>query len=750
MIDPIRYYFDELPLHPPPARLESFTSYLTRLAQANGHKSIYEITWLTENSKGFHRLERSPDYPHPLCESIAQLVGCAENRLHRTSFLYLGRRFGSSIHTRSFHRFLGGSLSSSLRYCSRCLAQSASPYYSLIWRFLSVPGCAVHECALLDACGHCGAALPLFQARFPRMAICPRCQGDLRLCRVSPLLQDALQLSRKITRDLEWLLSPIEGVSIEENLAKVIGKRFASFRHQHGLSIEEVATLMGKDESIVLDIEMVYPFRRATFRDYMRYADLLGYALYEIIDVTDNEHLMNVSEEQVFERVEVAVKRLKAQDEPITRRRIASMVAIPVARLEQHPRVRSLLHRYRREWKGQAKRQREEGMIKQMEQTIQYLEMLGEPVMLQRVCSIIGVPYTVMTSRRAKARFVQVMCDLKEDKVQTWLLLQNELLKEVEQSFQQLERSNQPMTVRNICKIVGVPMKYLRQFPRIEMGLLQKDIALSKHGKQNALVQNDFIKLVEDAVKQLHNLGESLTIQRICDLTGLSRWQLRRNPQIAHLLKSAREEARIFTWQRKEEQRHKREEHLLELVKQAIIHLQLRAEPVSLRKVSQIVGYSARTLRSYPHIKTYFQKYQETNVCNQEYRRQYEDELIRRVQQVIVGLRMRGHPITLRSVCGELGWPQQRLERYGRVRALFKQYKGYQRFTRQSVEQQEQELLTQIEQAAQRLKGAGEPVLPRTVGMLIHFPFQRLDDFPRVRVRFQQMLDEYHQIQKHC
>ena len=32
-----QYYFDTLPIHPPPERLESLTSYLIRLAEANDH-----------------------------------------------------------------------------------------------------------------------------------------------------------------------------------------------------------------------------------------------------------------------------------------------------------------------------------------------------------------------------------------------------------------------------------------------------------------------------------------------------------------------------------------------------------------------------------------------------------------------------------------------------------------------------------------------------------------------------------------
>ena len=37
------YFFDTLPVHPQPEQLESFTSYLTRLAEANGIQLVSQL-----------------------------------------------------------------------------------------------------------------------------------------------------------------------------------------------------------------------------------------------------------------------------------------------------------------------------------------------------------------------------------------------------------------------------------------------------------------------------------------------------------------------------------------------------------------------------------------------------------------------------------------------------------------------------------------------------------------------------------
>ena len=42
-MDVTQYYFDAFPLHPPPQPFESFTSYLTRVAEANGIRKYSQL-----------------------------------------------------------------------------------------------------------------------------------------------------------------------------------------------------------------------------------------------------------------------------------------------------------------------------------------------------------------------------------------------------------------------------------------------------------------------------------------------------------------------------------------------------------------------------------------------------------------------------------------------------------------------------------------------------------------------------------
>jgi TniQ len=106
-IDRERAIWKVLPLHPQPQPLESFTSYLIRLAEANGLQSIREIVALVGSPRRRQEsLHNSPDYPAPsFYAGLAHITGCSEERLLQTTFHFLIRRFGRSTYPHALHQF---------------------------------------------------------------------------------------------------------------------------------------------------------------------------------------------------------------------------------------------------------------------------------------------------------------------------------------------------------------------------------------------------------------------------------------------------------------------------------------------------------------------------------------------------------------------------------------------------------------------------------------------------------------------
>ena len=310
-----RAIWNVLPSRPCPQPLESLTSYITRLAEANGLQSINEIGTLADRMN-LSSLKRMPDYHAPAYPGLTRITGHPQETWLGMTFFHLVQHFGRSMHPHPLHRFLAASLSPFLRYCPICLVEHTPAYCSLLWRFLALPGCALHRVALLDQCGHCGSPLALLRPQ-PQLIKCPTCQADLRSSISLPLSDDALALTEQLTDDLKMLLTS-EPRYLGKEQATLIGKRFQVLRQQRDLFISEVAHLLDRDASVVRDIDYLNRFRQASLDDYMHYADVLGYSLREIFDEESLQELLApVSEEQVLGQVQLAIRQLRARGQPI-------------------------------------------------------------------------------------------------------------------------------------------------------------------------------------------------------------------------------------------------------------------------------------------------------------------------------------------------------------------------------------------------------------------------------------------------
>ena len=459
-----------LPLHPRPQPLESLTSYITRLAEANGLQSINELGALAGGMR-LSSLKRRPDYPAAAYPGLAQITGVPSERWFSMTFFPLVQHFGRSMHPHPLHRFLAGSLSPFLRYCPICLAEHTPAYYSLLWRFLVLPGCIEHAAGLLDQCGHCGSPLPLLRPLL-QFVKCPTCQGDLRTCEPSPLGSDVLALTELLTNDLKLLLAS-EPRHLGREQAKLIGKRFQFLRQQRDLLIPEVASLMGRDASLIRDIDYLSRFRQASLDDYMRYAALLGYSLREIFDEQSLQKLLApTSEEHLLDQVEVTIHQLEVRGKPILPGSIGSLMGMSGRRLKQYPRVKKLLSRYETQRKKEIcllGSKLEEELVKQVEQTLKQLEAHGEPIVLQHVCDLVGLSYSRMVykSPRIKALFHEYQKNRPGHRLSP-RFNEEEKSQQVQAAIDLLISYGEPVTLRRIRQIVRLTQKQLRSSPCVK------------------------------------------------------------------------------------------------------------------------------------------------------------------------------------------------------------------------------------------------------------------------------------------
>jgi DNA-binding XRE family transcriptional regulator len=283
------YYFDALPLHPPPEHLESFTSYLMRLAELNGISSLDGLSALCFQHQDRRITRDIADYTPTSLNDLARVSTWSEEVLRTTTFFHLAANFERSALPQPMSRFLAGSIGQYLRYCPLCFAEQGVRHYLLTWRFLIVTCCYKHQCKLLESCGHCGTLIPLFKAPFT-LGVCQRCLKDLKLCNAALVLNDVeFEKSHRVHNDIVFLLTPQSWESENSKTIKQVGRWLSYTRQMKRLTAVEVARRIGVTLSTVEGIERGdFHGRGATLLSYFKYADCLCLDLKEVFSSVRN------------------------------------------------------------------------------------------------------------------------------------------------------------------------------------------------------------------------------------------------------------------------------------------------------------------------------------------------------------------------------------------------------------------------------------------------------------------------------
>lgn len=196
-----------LPLRPRPEPDELFSSWVIRLASANG---MAYVPFLKRLLPGALYLDRDLDWTASmaLLEAVSGRSGLPLEQVHRTTLqTYRGRLFAREIrrypgrwllHIRSSNHssVREGRLSRShgLQFCPDCLT-GPLPYFRLGWRLAFNTTCAHHGRVLLDRCPACGRrviptrsspALSGVAVPLEELAHCADCRLDLRELSFAP------------------------------------------------------------------------------------------------------------------------------------------------------------------------------------------------------------------------------------------------------------------------------------------------------------------------------------------------------------------------------------------------------------------------------------------------------------------------------------------------------------------------------------------------------------------------------------
>jgi len=405
--NPFVWYFDSLPIHPRPYPGESMTSWILRLAVANGIRTLAAMATLFRPDIHVNtQYMMVPDAQWRAFDAIARIAACPTAAVIPTTFYYLAQKFWRQTSLAS-GRLLHGSIAPSLRYCPSCLA--TYPRYLLIWRFLALPGCVEHDCRLLDMCPHCRQPVPLLAPPFA-VGVCGSCGGRLAAGRAPTLTDEERHQAVRRARDLAYLLAPHPDSFDGRTVAAAVGEQLVERRLSRGLTRSDIAGRLGVPLSVVRSMDHVRGEGDGVARrvggklaHYFRYADEVDIALCDLFraapagEKCDQASRRERRETALTALVEQSIADVRDDYGFVTQKAVCDRVGLSAKALKNYQRVAAALDRGVAGSDDRVERrrlQREAEVLRRVQVALQRLKAGRMVVTRKAVAEMIGMGST--------------------------------------------------------------------------------------------------------------------------------------------------------------------------------------------------------------------------------------------------------------------------------------------------------------------------------------------------------------------
>lgn len=464
------FYFEVLPMHPPPQPLESFTSYLVRLAEANSLTTKSALTAIV-----FPHMKFKPewsDYSYLSYGTLPLASNCPESRLRATTFYPLLQKFGRAMAPIYCSRFLANSISLHLRYCPQCLAEHG--FYSLVWRFWTVEGCPEHGRRLLDRCGHCGHQLPLLYMPL-KLGICPACGQDLRSCVAPPLTPEEYIQAAARFDDLAYLLTP-QSWDDSDDVRRTFGSFLLQLRQGRRWSKYDVTAQLGVGLHVLRGIEGFRKTGRGeNFDHYLRYLDLLQVSFREVFTAVQNPTAcLDLRVQQFVQLVQETIAEFESRQEVITQEKICRLLDTFSPILRQYPEVREIFDNLKTTRRNQYRRI----LMNKVQGAIDQLLAAQRVPNTKAVSELLGLSISALHRDPAVFALLTPYTDPSKWERETALLPQ------VEQAIAELQHDGQAPFQEEVAERLGMGLFPLRRYARIR--LILDDLPTIKKGGRAA------------------------------------------------------------------------------------------------------------------------------------------------------------------------------------------------------------------------------------------------------------------------
>jgi len=747
------YFFDVLPCHPQPQPLESFTSYLIRIAEANVISQRYELKPFFSPHP---RIESFADYPPLTFGMLPAMTTVSESELLKTTFHHLSKKFTRVYHqARYLGRFLSGVIASSLRFCPLCLQET--PYYSLTWRFLTLSGCPKHSCRLLECCPHCGCVIPLF-AEHLHLGICPTCEGDLRICTASKLTEEEWQLAVTESQEIEFLLRPSPWETADPTFIERLGREFAILRQARNLKQLDVKnqTILSFQTIEAIEYGRSGSTKGTILRRYVDYANYLEVPLSQIfmnaLQREEGDQQINMlrgklylfSEVMVMKQVQEAARQIEDAGEYFTIKAICAMTGLSREGLYKHDQVKAFVQELVREAQRRRSHKQhlkhEDELLGKAQQLIQELVRTAEPVTHHSVSRSLGISPSDITHYPRIKRLLDQYVDYALQQRRHTEACEQRIFEKVRVAVRDLEKQHQPITYTAISESIGISSTAWLAYPQVRAFVEQHlDSIYLRTLKEKERREESLLTRVEEALGKLECAGKPVTFQAVGKLLGMGPATLKSYPRVHALIEQRKSSFRFRG------RRAGRSEAEVLIEAQRVIPLLVeRGQSVNYTKVAREIGMDRTTLITYPGVKALLDEHlQSYRLYQQQHFVQCEEQLLGQVEAAIAELEARAEPVTQRAICKMVGKSRSTLKQYPRISALLvRKATRHHMIQRLRTQPTEEELVRKVEEAIDDLSSEGKPITQATLGRMVRISPEVLMQYPRVVILLEQQYEE--------
>jgi len=744
--DHAAYSFDALAVHPQPEPLESFTSYLTRLAEANHIPTcgaLLRFVGINERENWKQKVVK--DLPQTSFGQLPQLAVCTQAELRRLTFYHLGEKFGRPAAPQAMSVFLRDALGDVLRYCPVCLAERK--YYSLLWRFDFVSGCAVHGCRLLEQCGHCQQRLPVFGPVL-KIGLCPICQHDLQACAADLLSEAEQQRAQRQTEDLIFLLGDQTRPLDEGDQALRVGQQFMVWRELKGVTRAEAARGMKSDPEKLRFLEYGVQGHGLKFIDYIDYATYLEVRLPTLFATSVEPEALNriqrkrkgtMNEEEVIGEALQAIDQLKSEGKRVSQQAIRSMIGMIDSPLGRYPRLKKLLEGItanQPQYRALASKHREKVWVKQTPRVLEEMLCTGQRLTRRELAKRLSAPRDLVgRNPEIAAMFEKAVAQWRVNRQHLFQKQEDEMVERVEQAIRELETRRQPITDRAIGELLDVCPVQLWWYPRVR-ALLAKDP--NSRLAQRQTKEKKIMSRVKEAIRQLKKQNQPVIVKAISRAVGISPTTLYKYPEVKRVFQRMGEGVR----RKRKRAAGLREAAMLEKVKEALQRLKSTGQQVTLSALGKSMGMTVPRLRHYSKVAALLKQIaDEGRQRRQQQSRQSEKHLLDRVPGAIEKLKAAGQPLSCEAIARELKVNRARLDASPRVWALLKTFGATDRSIRLTQAQaREANLIRCLEKTVRKLQARGQRLTQEALAKEMGLTPKGLGYYPRVRAALEQVI----------